>query len=143
MYLAGRRTLLIGVTLMIVTTSQEVAAQKQPPFDPYAQAYQAQRVERYKQSRQRFLTIIKNLYFSFGCKVFSDETSFTPLILNEYKQLLRGNEDLFNDAMDSAMKESARVGLARSKEAGECEYFTQNPDVVLEFRSAAHRALGF
>jgi hypothetical protein len=143
MNLAGWRALLIGATLMIAPPLQEAAAQKQTSVDPYAQAYHAQRVERYKQSQQRLLIIIKNLYFSFGCKVFPDETSITPLILNEYKQLLRGNEDLFNDAVDSAMKESARAGLARSKEVGECDYFRQNPDVVLEFRSAAHKALGF
>jgi hypothetical protein len=63
--------------------------------------------------------------------------------MNEYQRLLRGNEDLFSDTVSTGMQENARTGLARSKMPGECDYFKQNPDVVLELRTAAHRAMGF
>jgi hypothetical protein len=90
-----------------------------------------------------FCSSFNNLYFSFGCKVFPDEASITPLIMNEYQRLLRGNEDMFSDTVSTGMQENARTGLARAKMPGECDYFKQNPDVVLEFRTDAHRAMGF
>jgi hypothetical protein len=121
---------------------------KNPPSeqDPYAEAYRSQKLQRYNEERDSYLTMVFNLYFALGCKVFPDETTVMPLLGIEYRSFFNGNLELAANEVQSitAMtKTKALAGREMAAQPDACDYFKQHPEKVLAFRKAAQAAMGF
>ena len=104
--------------------------------DPYADQYEKDKVEHYKQHRSAFLESIQKLYFAVGCKVLPDEGSILPFVnakstLLNYEAL---NSHLVDDKVSGMMRGAAHTGMDQSSQPGACDYWHQHPDEVFRLR---------
>jgi hypothetical protein len=87
--------------------------------------------------RARYLTLIYNMYFALGCKVFPDEVTVTPLLTNEYKLLLDANLEFAGEfeKIGNMMEAKALAGGALAAQPDACDYFKQHPEKVPALRT--------
>ena len=109
---------------------------KTQPADPYADQYEKDKMEHYKQHRSAFLESIQKLYFAVGCKVFPDEGSIMPFVnaksaFLHYEAL---NSHLVDDKVSGLMRGSAHAGMDQASQPSACDYWHQHPDEVFRMR---------
>jgi hypothetical protein len=112
--------------------------------DPYAEDYKSEKLKRYVEERDQYLTTVFNLYFALGCKVFPDEATLMVLLGREYRVFFDRNLEFTVKEVTSIndlTKTRALAGKEMATQVGACNDFSQHPEKVLALRTAAQAAL--
>ena len=130
-----------------VAAIKQAQAQQADQSDPYAGAYQNQRMKMYQENRQKFMDNVKVISFARHCSVINNYNWFVGQSMLQLLALQTIGKDyppdypITNSNPWSAkfradVSSSWQLGAERSKQEG-CEFWKQNPDIVYTIRDTA------
>ena len=128
----------IYVVAVAVALTAVLPAAMGQQADPPKQTLTAKLKQKYLERRAKFVRRVKDVYFSAGCKILTNEAGIHSLTGKDSYLTYVQEQTILDLKEDEDLLQTAKQeGLDRAAKPGQCDYYRRHPEAAEAMRRAA------